>query len=91
MQLLPPIAKNQHLKVEGRTSGGHLQQAKADWGRRLRAPGKSQWYRRARGDNCSNKALPQMSNVSSDKRLVDGGLNKRWLESVLQKRNGSGD
>jgi hypothetical protein len=40
----------------------------------IRAAGKSQWHRQMRGDNGKDEALPQMSNVGSDKRHSgDGG------------------
>jgi hypothetical protein len=39
----------------------------------MRAAGESQRHRRTRGDDGNNKALPQMSDVGSDKRHNDGG------------------
>jgi hypothetical protein len=39
----------------------------------MRAAGKSWWHQQTRGDDGGNKALPQTSNVGSDKRCNDGG------------------
>jgi hypothetical protein len=39
----------------------------------MRAAGKSRWHRRTRGDDGDDKAQPQMSDISSNKRLYDGG------------------
>ncbi len=39
----------------------------------MRAAGKSPRHRRRRGDDGGNEALPQTSNVESDKRRDNGG------------------
>jgi hypothetical protein len=38
----------------------------------MKAAGKSLWHRLTRGDDGDNKALPQISNISSDKRCNNG-------------------
>ncbi len=52
----------------------------------MRIVGKSQRHRWTRGDNVGNKALPQTSNVRSDKRHEDGGQEVAIEYAVEKKR-----
>jgi hypothetical protein len=54
-----------------------------------RAAGKSQWHWRMRGDDGNNKALPQTSNVGSDKRRSREGRDSRVVMLGATADNGS--
>ncbi len=51
----------------------------------MRATDESLWHLQTRDDDGSNKALPQTSNVSSDKKRDNGGQEVA-RENVTEKR-----